>query len=104
MIGPLADSKADTEGSWMVFGHVPAAVTVLEGIRAKLGPDAKIAYAKGPEIKRAIPSFFDDFPGAPKPISQTPEEAEAAFQRGDRDGARRRPRGDGARRERQHGG
>ena len=80
MIGPLADSKADTEGSWMVFGHVPAAVTVLEGIRAKLGPDAKIAYAKGPEIKRAIPSFFDDFPGAPKPIPQTPEQAEAAFQ------------------------
>ena len=37
MIGPLADSKADTEGSWMVFGHVPAAVTVLEGVRARLG-------------------------------------------------------------------
>ena len=37
MIGPLADSKAATEGSWMVFGHVPAAVTILEGIRAKVG-------------------------------------------------------------------
>ena len=44
-------------------------------------PEAKIAYAKGPEIKRAIPSFFDDFPGATKPIPQTPEEAEAAFQK-----------------------
>ena len=26
VIGPLADSKPATEGSWMVFGHVPAAI------------------------------------------------------------------------------
>ena len=29
VIGPLADSMEATEGSWMVFGHTPAAVTVL---------------------------------------------------------------------------
>jgi beta-glucosidase len=79
VIGPLADSKPDTEGSWTVFGHAPAAVTVLEALRSRLGPEAKISYAKGPEIKREIPSFFDSFPGAPKPIPQTPEEAEVAF-------------------------
>jgi beta-glucosidase len=44
VIGPLADSKEATEGSWMVFGHTPAAVTVVEGIRAKL-PGAKVEYA-----------------------------------------------------------
>ncbi len=55
VIGPLADSKEATEGSWMVFGHTPAAVTVLEGIRAKL-PGAKVEYAPGPEIRRDIPS------------------------------------------------
>ena len=67
VIGPLADSKEATEGSWMVFGHTPAAVTVLEGIRAKL-PGAKVEYAPGPEIRRDIPSLFDDMmPGPRRP-------------------------------------
>jgi beta-glucosidase len=80
VIGPLADSKADTEGSWMVFGHVPAAVTVLEGIRAKLGSGVRVDHAPGPNIKRDIASFFDDiFPGARQP-EQTPAEADAAFE------------------------
>jgi beta-glucosidase len=81
VIGPLADSKADTEGSWMVFGHVPAAVTVLEGIRSHLGPGAKVVYAPGPEIRRDIPSVFDSLMPGPKKPHQTPEEAEAAFQK-----------------------
>jgi beta-glucosidase len=79
VIGPLADSKADTEGSWMVFGHVPAAVTVLEGLRAKL-PGAKVSHAPGPDIKRDVPSMFDAFTPGPKKPSQAPEQAEAAFQ------------------------
>jgi beta-glucosidase len=79
VIGPLADSKDATEGSWMVFGHEPAAVTVLDGIRAKL-PDAKIEYAPGPDIRRDIPSFFDDFMPGNKKTLQTPEESEAAYQ------------------------
>jgi beta-glucosidase len=80
VIGPLADSMEATEGSWMVFGHIPAAVTVLAGIRAKL-PDAQVTYASGPEIRRDIPSWFESSMmfGSKKPV-QTPEEAEAAFQ------------------------
>jgi beta-glucosidase len=79
VIGPVADSMEATEGSWMVFGHKPAAVTVLQGIRAKL-PDARVQYASGPEIRRDIPSFFEDFmPGDKKPV-QTVDEANAAFQ------------------------
>jgi beta-glucosidase len=80
VIGPLADSRADTEGSWMVFGHVPAAVTVLEGIRAKL-PNAEVSYAPGPQIKRDIPSWFEsamgESRGKPK---QSQEESDAAMQ------------------------
>ena len=80
VIGPLADSKADTEGSWMVFGHVPAAVSVLEGIRARL-TSARVTHAPGPEIRRDVPSFFEDLiPGPKKPPAQTKEQAEAAFQ------------------------
>ncbi len=79
VIGPLADSQEATEGSWMVFGHQPAAVTVLEGIRARL-PGARVDYASGPEIRRDFPSPFEDFdPSKKKPV-QTPEAAEAAFQ------------------------
>jgi beta-glucosidase len=79
VIGPLADSMEATEGSWMVFGHQPAAVTVLAGIRARL-PGARVEYAPGPEIRRDIPSFFDAFnPEGAKP-AQSPEAAEAAFQ------------------------
>jgi len=79
VIGPVADSKEATEGSWMVFGHKAAAVTVLEGIRAKL-PNARVEYAPGPEIRRDFPSMFEDFfPDRKKP-AQTPQDAEAAFQ------------------------
>jgi len=79
VIGPLADSMEATEGSWMVFGHKPAAVTVLQGIRAKL-PDAEIAYAPGPDINRDIPHPFGEFDTTAKRPIQTPEAAEVAFQ------------------------
>ncbi|MGE5603022.1 MAG: beta-glucosidase BglX [Nitrososphaerales archaeon] len=79
VIGPVADSREATEGSWMVFGHQPAAVTVLQGIRAKL-PGATVAYAPGPDIRRIFPGPFEDFNGKPRRPAQTPEESEAAFQ------------------------
>lgn len=80
VIGPLADSQEATEGSWMVFGHTPNAVTVLAGICAKL-PDARVTYAPGPEIRRDIASWFENnMDPAAKKAPQTPEEAEVAFQ------------------------
>jgi beta-glucosidase len=79
VIGPLADSSEGTEGSWMVFGHKTGAVTVLEGIKAKL-PTAKITYAPGPQIHRTHNVSMDEgFSGIKKPV-QSEEEAEAAFQ------------------------
>ena len=79
VIGPLADSMESTEGSWMVFGHKPAAVTVLEGIRAKL-PGANISFAPGPEIRRDFPHPFGEFDAVAKKPAQSPEDADAAFQ------------------------
>jgi len=78
VIGPLADSMVATEGSWMVFGHQPAAVTVLQGIRAKL-PEANVTYAPGAEIHRDIPHPFGEFDTAKKKPIQNPAEAETAF-------------------------
>jgi beta-glucosidase len=79
VIGPLADSQDATDGSWMVFGHTSNAVTVLQGIRARL-PNARVEHAPGPEIRRDIPSFFDAFLPGPKKTAQTPEQAQAAFE------------------------
>ncbi|MEZ4709579.1 MAG: beta-glucosidase BglX [Caldilineaceae bacterium] len=80
VIGPLANSKAATEGSWMVFGHEAAAATVLEGIQAKEYA-AEVSYAPGPEIRRDIPSWIESImPGESKEPPQTPEAAKAAFQ------------------------
>jgi beta-glucosidase len=53
---------------------------VLEGIHEKLGPEVKVVYAKGPDIRRAIPSPFEEFAPGPKKPLETPEQAEAAFQ------------------------
>jgi beta-glucosidase len=78
VIGPLADSAEATEGSWMVFGHKPAAVTVLEGIAAKL-PEATVTYAPGPEIYRQTPHPFGESDTSKKKPVQTAEEAGKAF-------------------------
>ncbi len=79
VIGPVADSQEATEGSWMVFGHVPNAVTVLEGVRAKL-PHATVDYASGPSLRRDIPSMFDRMNPNFKDEIQTAEASDAAFQ------------------------
>jgi beta-glucosidase len=76
VIGPLADSRQDTEGSWILDPHPHDAVTVLEGIKAKLGAAAKVSYARGPQIRREIPSPFDR---SQKP-AETAAESEQAFQ------------------------
>jgi beta-glucosidase len=78
VIGPVADSMEATEGSWVVFGHTPAAVTVLQGIKDAL-PGAQVTYASGPEIRRDIPSMFDEWNPAGRKPAQTTEESDAAF-------------------------
>lgn len=48
LVGPLADSKADMIGSWAAAGdRAEKPVTLLEGIRAKVGEGAQILHAPG---------------------------------------------------------
>jgi beta-glucosidase len=49
LIGPLADSRPDMLGSWTGDGKTEAAVTLLQGIKAKL-PQTKINYARGCDV------------------------------------------------------
>jgi beta-glucosidase len=79
VVGPLADSKPDIMGSWSLAGHAEDAVTVLEGLRKKLGPAVTINYAKGVEIDRVQPSIFDEQFASPKPVLKTEEERDVEF-------------------------
>jgi beta-glucosidase len=54
LIGPLADSKVDMLGSWTATGKPEEAVTILEGVRAKAGPQVQIAHAVGEDITAAV--------------------------------------------------
>lgn len=48
VIGPLADSKADMLGSWFGKGKAAEAVSVLDGVRARMG--AATLYSKGVDV------------------------------------------------------
>ena len=50
VIGALADNQRIMNGSWAGDGRDEDAVTVLQGVKNKLGNNAKINYAKGCEI------------------------------------------------------
>jgi beta-glucosidase len=47
VIGPLADSKEDMLGSWPAHGKAEHAVTLLEGMRAKLDSRSRLVHARG---------------------------------------------------------
>jgi len=57
VLGPLADSQIDTIGSWAFQQDLPETVTVLAGLRTKLGQQADLSYAPGVQIRRKIPSL-----------------------------------------------
>jgi beta-glucosidase len=80
VIGPLADSKQEIEGGWTVEGLFSPGggkshpVTVLNGIKNKLGPDAQINLVAGPTPARLYPGFMDMFSGRKPTPPPTPEE------------------------------
>ena len=60
VIGPLADSPKDMLGSWSGDGRVEDAVTLLDGIKAKVSPQTKVLYAKGVAIEgKGVTGNFD---------------------------------------------
>jgi beta-glucosidase len=82
VIGPVADSGPAQVGFWggMITGGSDV-VTVIAGIKAKVGPSVKVEYAKGPSIRREIPSTFEGLPGIKlhDEPAQSPADAQAAF-------------------------
>lgn len=64
VIGPLADSRRDTLGPWVFDFDLDETVTVLDGLRNRLGASTEVRYAPGVRpAQRVFPSMFDMFPG-----------------------------------------
>jgi len=59
VIGPLADSKEDPLGGWDAQGDQNMVVTVLSGIKNKLGDKVQIDYVEGCKIVGDDKSGFD---------------------------------------------
>src|SRR4051794_35388380 len=80
VIGPLADSKRDTLGPWCFDFDLDETVTVLEGIRRRVGDAARVEYAPGVRpAHRVFASMFDMFPGnAPDDPADFDDQAELA--------------------------
>ena len=61
VIGPLADAKNDMIGGWSAAGdRYTRPVTLLEGIKNKVGGSAKILYAKGTDYDTQSNDGFDE--------------------------------------------
>lgn len=80
VIGPLADSKRDMRGPWSIADDVKSAVTVLEGIRAKVGPRVKVEFAQGVDIARVHPSPFAILTG-PRPAAWSEAQKREEFEK-----------------------
>ncbi len=51
LIGPLADSRINMQGTWAVSAHPGDSVTVLEGMQRAAGDDCRVLHAKGANIE-----------------------------------------------------
>jgi beta-glucosidase len=81
VIGPLADAQLDLVDMWGSLVKPGPTVSILEGIKNKVGDAVQVEFAHGPNIRRDIPSFFEDVPmvKVKEQPKQTAEEALKAF-------------------------
>lgn len=81
VIGPLADAQADLLDMWGDLNKPGPTVSILQGIKDKVGGSVQVEFAHGPNISRDIPSPFEDTPlfTIKEQPKQTPEEARKAF-------------------------
>ena len=77
VIGALADAEADLLDMWGALNKPGPTVSILQGIKNKVGDSVRVEFAHGPNIRRDIPSFFEDVPlfTVKEQPKQSPEEA-----------------------------
>ncbi len=59
VIGRLAEAEADLLSMWGALTKPGPTITVLQGIREKVGSAIQVTYAHGPNLFRTIPSPFE---------------------------------------------
>jgi beta-glucosidase len=81
VIGPLGDAKLDLLGMWGALVKPGPTVSILQGIKDKVGGAVQVEFAHGPNLRRDIPSFFENIPISEmkEQPQQTPEEARKAI-------------------------
>jgi beta-glucosidase len=81
VIGPLADATNDLLDMWGALNKPGPTVSIVEGVKQKLGDKVRVEFAHGPNIRRRTPSMFEDNPSfiVKEQPQQTPEEAHKAF-------------------------
>ena len=81
VIGPLADAQLDLLDMWGALNKPAPTISILQGIKNKVGAAVNVEFAHGPNIRRDIPSFFEDQPiiTIKEQPKQSPEEARKAF-------------------------
>jgi beta-glucosidase len=81
VIGPLAHAEQDLLDMWGAMTKPGPTVSILQGIKNKLAGSVRVEFAHGPNIRRDIPSFFENVPiiTIKEQPKQTPEEARHAF-------------------------
>jgi beta-glucosidase len=81
VIGPLADSPRDTLGPWVFDYDLDETVTVLDGIRRKVGDHVRVDHARGVGVvQRLFPSIFD-MHGGNRPEDPEGFDEDAEFRR-----------------------
>jgi beta-glucosidase len=81
VIGPLADAQLDLLDMWGALVKPGPTVSILQGIKDKVGSAVHVEFAHGPNIRRDIPSFFENQPiiTIKEQPRQTSEEGRKAF-------------------------
>lgn len=81
VIGPLSDAEADLLDMWGALNKPGPTVSILQGIKNKVGDSVHVEFAHGPNIRRDIPSFFENVPffTIKEQPKQSPEEARKAI-------------------------
>jgi beta-glucosidase len=62
VIGPLGDADADLLDMWGAMNKPGPTVSILQGIKNRVGDSVRVDFAHGPNIRRDIPSFFENVP------------------------------------------
>ncbi len=80
VIGPLGDAQLDLLDMWGALVKPGPTVSLLQGIKDKVGTGVNVEFAHGPNIRRDIPSFFEDTPimTVKEQPKQSPEESRKA--------------------------